>query len=170
MGLASISSVRDVSNEMALHPMSEDDYRSRFPDPSMERGTPLYYVPLALSAVAIRPSNASEIFIKSTSALDIQTVYWSVLTSTGEVRTGNTTLTGVTAVSLNTGITTVVQVLSFYLSQGANGTVTLHEDSGLGAELARITVGSVSARSAGSWRSCRRQATCGPSPSKASAT
>jgi hypothetical protein len=125
--------------------MSESDYRARVPDPSRESGSPLYYVPLALQPVALRPSNASEIFIKSTSASDTQTAHYELLTTGGEARVGSVTLTGATAVSLNTLITDVVQVLDLYLSQAASGTVTLHEDSGAGVEIGRITIGRTTA-------------------------
>lgn len=140
MGLASISQVRDIDHEQPLRAMSEAEYRAKYPDPSRSGGFPLYYVPLALAPVALRTSDASQVFIKSDSALDVQTAYWTVLTSSGEVRTGSTTLTGVTALTLSSSITTIVQVLDIYLSQAANGTVTLHEDSGAGTEIARITI------------------------------
>jgi hypothetical protein len=55
-------------------------------------------------------------------------------------------MTGVTAVSFDTTITTVIDVSKFYLSAAAVGTVTLHEDSGAGTELARIGIGQTEQR------------------------
>ena len=141
MGLAKIAAVRDVASDQALRPMSESDYRMRVPDPSRERGKPLYYVPLALSPLALRPTTISPIFIKSDSALDVQTANWEVLLSSGEIRVGSTVLTGTTAVTFEALITSVIQVIDVYLSQAANGTVTIHQTSGTGTELGRITVG-----------------------------
>lgn len=141
MALARISQIRDIANERTLFPMSESEYRTRIPDTANFAGMPDYFVQLETAHVGLRPSNASELFLDSTSASDVQTAYWEVLTSGGEMRRGSTTMTGTTAVSLDTGLTTIIQVLDLYLSSPAVGTVTLHEDASGGTELGRITIG-----------------------------
>jgi hypothetical protein len=91
--------------------------------------------------VATQPSDASEIFVKSTSAADTNTARIEGIITGGYYRTASVTMTGTTAVSLSSTITTFIRITKFYLSVAANGTVTLHEDSGSGTELARLQVG-----------------------------
>lgn len=136
-----IISLRDTTNNITLQEMTESKYREIQSDPSENTGTSYYYVRLGMATVARRPTDASEIFIKSDSASDTQTVYWEVLLSSGALRTGSTTLTGTTAVSLDTSITTVVEVLDLYLSSAAIGTITGHEDSGAGTQFTTINIG-----------------------------
>jgi hypothetical protein len=97
--------------------------------------------------VATQPSDASSIFVKSTSAADTtQTAYIEVVITGGYRRTASVTLTGTTAVNLSSAISTGEVIEDFYLSAVAAGTVTLHEDSGAGTELARITIGALRPR------------------------
>jgi hypothetical protein len=51
-----------------------------------------------------------------------------------------------TAVTLSASVTDVVEITKFYVSQSAAGSITLHEDSGSGTELGKITQGQTSAR------------------------
>jgi hypothetical protein len=74
------------------------------------------------------------------------TLHWEVILTTGRTVTGQTTLTGTTAVSLDTSLTGtsgIVQVSDLYVSQALNGTLTIHEDSGAGTELGRINIGNL---------------------------
>jgi hypothetical protein len=140
--MARIVSMRETTNDRTLDAMGLQDYRRIAPDPATSTGTPVKYVPIGKVSVATQPSNASELFVKSTAAGDTtQTAFLEGLITGGYRRTASVTLTGTTAVSLNTLITTFIEVEDFYLSATAVGTVTLLEDSGAGTELARITIG-----------------------------
>ena len=139
--IAFIRSIHERTNDFKLEPMTMDQYRRVDADSASNSGTPERYVPFGRTAVATQPSDASELFIKSTSAGDTGTAYVEGIITGGYVRTANVAMTGVTAVSLNTAITSFIQVTDVYLSANAVGTVTLHEDSGAGTELARITIG-----------------------------
>lgn len=138
------SAIRHISertNDHALDVMSLGEYRRREPDPASASGTPTHYAPIGRVAVATQPSDASEIFVDSTSASDTGTAYLEVLLTGGYRRLLSVTMTGTTAVSFSASVTTIVSIEDFYLSANAVGTVTLHEDASGGTELARITIG-----------------------------
>jgi hypothetical protein len=141
--VARILTISERTNDYVLRPMSLQQYRTIEPDPASTTGTPTHYVPIGRVAVATPPSDASEIFIKSTSASDGVgvTAYLEGLITSGYTRTTSTTMNGTTAKSLDTTITTWIEITDWYLSTAAVGTVTLLEDSGAGTELARITIG-----------------------------
>jgi hypothetical protein len=139
--VAKIHGISERTNDMALRAFSQTTYRHAEPDPTSVTGTPTHYVPFGRVAVAVQPSDASEIFVKSTSASDVFTAYIEGVTTGGYQRVALKTMTGVTAVSLDTTITSFIEITDFYLSANAVGTITLHEDSGAGTELARITIG-----------------------------
>jgi hypothetical protein len=141
--VARILTISERTNDYVLRPMSLQQYRTVEPDPASTTGTPTHYVPIGRVAVATPPSDASEVFIKSTSASDGVgvTAYLEGLITSGYTRTTSTTMNGTTAKSLDTTITTWIELTDWYLSTAAVGTVTLLEDSGAGTELARITIG-----------------------------
>jgi hypothetical protein len=139
--VASIRTISERTNNRTLQAMSLDAYRRREPNPTTTPGTPAWYVPIGRVAVAVQPSDASEMFVKSTSASDTGTAYVEGIITGGYRRTASVAMTGTTAVSLSAAITSFIQIEDFYLSAAAVGTVTLLEDSGLGTELARITIG-----------------------------
>lgn len=140
-----ISSITERTNDRRLVELSLDELRAL--DPALTAtGDPEAYIRLGNAAVALQPSNASELFLKSTSASDTQVAYVEGFTTGGYPRADSVTLTGVTAVSLDTGITTWERVTKLYLASNAAGVVTLHEDSGSGTELARIGIGQKSTR------------------------
>lgn len=142
-----INGITERTNDLALRPMSLQAYRHADPDPTSSSGTPTHYVPIGRMAVAVQPSDASSIFVKSSSASDTtQTAYIEGLITGGYRRTASVTLTGTTAVNLSSAISTFIEIEDFYLSAAAVGTVTLHEDSGAGTELARITIGATRPR------------------------
>ena len=136
-----VVTVRETTNNRRLRQMSLDWYRSRVPDQADQTGTPDGYVWLGPMAVSRQPSDASELFAKSTSASDVQRLFYEARTTDGTIRSGVVTLTGTTAVSLSSALTTVEEVTDLYLESAAVGTVTLLEDSGSGTQLASIGIG-----------------------------
>lgn len=136
-----ILAVSERTNDIALQVMHLDQYRRLDPDAASTSGTPSHVVPIGRVAVAVQPSDASEIFVDSTSASDTGTAYIEGIVTGGYVRTASVTMTGTTAVSLSAAITSFIEITDFYLSANAVGTVTLHEDASGGTELARITIG-----------------------------
>lgn len=138
---AQIRTVTDRVNDRLLTAMSPQQYRQTAPDPTTSTGHPVAWVPIGYVAVPVQPSDASELFAKSTSASDTQTLYIEGVITGGYTKTASVTLTGVTAVSLSASITTWIEVTKLYVSTAAVGTITLHEDSGAGTELGRIEIG-----------------------------
>lgn len=141
--ISRVFTIRETTSRRKLWPRSLDWYRTVAPDPLSPGGTAAYYVMLGPQAVAKQPSDASELFVKSSAAGDTsQVVHFEVVRSgTGQVQTGSVTLTGTTAVSLGSTITDIIEVRDLYLSAVTVGNVTLLEDSGAGTELARIAIG-----------------------------
>ena len=140
-----IQSITDRTNDRHLQLRSLAWIRAT--DPGLDQtGTPEYYTPIGIQAVALQPSDASEIFVDSTSASDTNIAYIEGIRTGGYFRALNVTMTGVTAVSLGAAITDFVEITKFYLSAAAVGTVTLHEDASGGTELARIPIGQTFSR------------------------
>jgi hypothetical protein len=140
--VARVVTIREATNNRRLRQESLDWYRWAVPDAAQQTGTPAIYVPLGMKAVQQQPADASSLFVKSTAAGDTtQVLHYEVRVTDGTIRTGSVTLTGTTAVTLSSALTTIEEVLDLYLSAVAVGTVTLHEDSGVGTELARIGIG-----------------------------
>ena len=140
-GVARIRSVRDTANQWALQRVTEVVYRRWMADPSVHTGRPVSFAELGFYPVQAQPSNASELFLKSTSAGDVQVAYYEIVDSSGIVKQGNVTLTGATAVSLSSALTTITQVVDLYLASAAVGVVSLYEDSGVGTLLSSIYTG-----------------------------
>jgi hypothetical protein len=136
-----IDGITDRTTRIALRMMSPEWYRMVTPDPTSWTGTPDAWVPLGFMAVAKQPSDASRVFVDSTSASDVQTAYLEGIRTGGYPFTTSVTLTGTTAIDINTAFTDWIEVTKFYLSAPAVGTVTLHEDANGGTELARIPIG-----------------------------
>ena len=139
--IAEIRGMSERTNDRTLRSMTVGDYRRIEPDPASVTGIPTHYVPIGIVAVATQPSDASEIFVDSTSASDTATATIEGIVTGGYLRTASVTMTGTTAVSLSSAITNWIEITDFYLSAGAVGTVTLHEDASGGTELASITPG-----------------------------
>lgn len=139
-GVARVNRIYDTSNRIKL--TYKDLAWLRAVDPNPSTGQAEYWIPTGNVQVHTQPSNASEVFIKSTSASDTtQTCYVEGIITGGYRRTASVTLTGATAVSLNTAITNWILIDKCYLSAVGVGIVTLHEDSGAGTELSRIAIG-----------------------------
>ncbi len=144
--VAEIRHVTDRDNDLALKVMDLATYRAIEPDPASTTGVPTHIVPFGRTAVAVQPSDASELFVDSTSASDTNTAYLEGLITSGYMRKVSVSMTGTTAVSFSSAITSWIEVTDFYLSAAAVGTVTLHEDASGGTELARITIGALRPR------------------------
>lgn len=140
-GYTEMRAVTDTTNDRFLEAMTLSEYRRRDPDPSNNTGVPTHWVPMGRVAVAKQPADASEIFIKSTSGSDTNTAYIEGIITGGYHRLASVSMTGATAVSFSASITSFIEITDIYLGTAAVGTVTVHEDSGSGTELARITIG-----------------------------
>ena len=145
-GVAKINRIWASTNPRRLKKRSLAWLRETDGNAASNTGTPDYWIPLSATQVAAQPANASEIFVKSTAAGATNTCYIEGYITGGYRRTASVTMTGVTAVSLSTLITTFIEIAKFYLSAVAGGTGTLHEDSGTGPELARIAIGDGAAK------------------------
>lgn len=141
-----INRVFETTNDRLLQPMTLSDYRAIDPDPSSTTGTADCWVWAGYTPVAVQPSDASSLYVKSTSASDTNTCYLEGETSGGYPRAVSVLMTGTTAVNVSSAVSDWVRVTKVYLSAAAVGTVTLHEDSGSGTELARIGIGQTSQR------------------------
>jgi len=141
-----INRLTEQTNDRLLMPMSLSDYRLIDPDPINTTGTSDAWVWGGYTPVAKQPSDASSLFVKSTSAGDTQTAYLEGETNGGYPRAVSVSLTGTTAVNVSSAVSDWVRVTKFYLASAAAGTVTLLEDSGSGTELARIGIGQTSQR------------------------
>jgi len=148
-GIARIEHVFETTNDRALKFHTTGWLRENDPDP--QSGTAWAWVPAGFQEVHTQPADASEVFVKSTSASDATTTtafastdvtaYVEGIITGGYYRTASVAMTGASAVSLSSAITNFITITKFYLSTGASGTVTLHEDSGSGTELSKIAVG-----------------------------
>lgn len=146
IAVADLKYFTETTTDRRLTEKSLGWYRDRVPDPAAWTGTPLHYVKLGYYRYHTRPSAAAEIFVKSTSASDTPTAYLEAIRTDGFTRLLSVAMTGTTAVSLGAAITDVIEVVDFYLSTAAVGTVTLHEGSGSGTELSRIPIGDTRGR------------------------
>lgn len=144
--VAKLTRLYEATNDRTLCGMSLAEYRALAPDPTSLTGTPSHWVWLGYQFVAKQPSDASSLFVDSTSASDTGTAYLEGETSGGYPRAVQVTMTGTTAVNLSTAVSDWVRVTKFYLGTAAVGTVTLHEDASGGTELARIGIGQTSQR------------------------
>lgn len=107
-----------------------------------------YFIDNYASYVAQDPTDASAIFAKSTSATDgaTKTAFIEGIVTGGYYQTSSVVLNGVTAVQFG-ALATWILITKFYIgltaggATTATGNVTLHEDSGIGTEMARIPPG-----------------------------
>jgi hypothetical protein len=145
LSVGRVLSVRDTTNDVDLQPMSWGRYRAEAPDPSASPGTSHSYVPVGYTQVATQPSDASKIYVDSTSASDTGTVYIEGIRTGGYPFTASQTMTGTTAVQIGT-LADILTITKCYLSASAVGTVTIHEDADGGTTLATIPIGRKYAR------------------------
>jgi hypothetical protein len=143
-GIARINRIWETTNDRTLELRDLSWLRTNDPDP--QTSTPCAWIPLSYTQVHTQPSNASEVFVDSTSASDTCRAFIEGVITGGYRRKAEVTMTGTTAVSLDTTITTWIQIDKFYLSEEAVGTVTLHEDASGGTELSQIAIGDTYAK------------------------
>lgn len=136
--LTKINSLYQTTNNWRLTEKSLDWLRTV--DPQQESGTPSVYVPKGYEAVAVQPSDASSIFVKSSSASDTGTAYIQGIRTGGILGSSSVTMTGATAAQIGS-FSDWVSIDKFWVSTAAVGSITLHEDSGSGTELAQISIG-----------------------------
>lgn len=130
-----ISGIWETTNDVKLVLRSVDWLRKMDPGASAV-GTPEAYVPLGVAPVQTQPSDASTLYVKSSSASDTDiTVTLRYLDSHGVPQADTDTLTGTTALALGTD---VVEVYHFSVAPSPQGTVTLYEDMDGGTTLASI--------------------------------
>lgn len=139
--VSKIKRMWETTNDRTLYEMSQQQYRLLQPDTTIT-GTPEAYIWTGRQDVSVQPSDASSLFVKSTSASDTtQTAYVEGVITGNYPVTASVTLTGTTAVNVASATSTWIRVDKCYLSAVGVGTITLHEDSGSGTELARISIG-----------------------------
>ena len=144
MAVAKVERIVDADNYLRLEEHTIDWLRTVWPNQTQNASTPTAYIPMGYQAVQLQPSDASELFLKSTSAGDVQTAYVEGTITGGLPRAVSVSLTGLTAVSVNVAITNWITVTKCYLASAAAGVVTLCEDSGSGTALAQIPIGETS--------------------------
>lgn len=140
-----VQRLTDRTNDRRLQLRSLDWIRAI--DPGLDQsGTPEVYAPIGIQAVALQPSDASEIFVDSTAAGDTGTAYIEGIRTGGYFKALSVSMTGVTAVTFSASFADFIEITKFYISAAAVGTVTLHEDASGGTELARIPIGQTFSR------------------------
>lgn len=144
--VARLKHLYEATNDQYIYPKSLSWYRQAYPDPAAVTGTPDGLVDMGMLGIAVQPSDASSIFVDSTSASDTNTAYLEGYRTGGYFVSKSVTMTGTTAVNISTAITDWLFLTKFYLSAAAVGEVTLHEDASGGTELARIPLGQTFAR------------------------
>jgi hypothetical protein len=138
-GIAQIQRIWETTNDRPLEIRDRSWLRVNDADP--QTGTPCAWIPVSQTQVHTQPSNASEVFVDSDSASDTCRAYVEGIVTGGYRRKAEVTMTGTTAVTLDSTITSWIQIDKFYLSEEAVGTVTLHEDASGGTELSKIVPG-----------------------------
>jgi len=145
-GIARINRITEATNDRKLAYRTPTWLDETAPDAVSLTGTPWAWIPRGFSEVHTQPSNASSVFVDSTSASDTGTAYVEGITSGGYYQSKSVTMTGQTAVDISTAVADWIQITKFYLSTAAVGIVTLHEDASGGTELAKIAIGDVRAQ------------------------
>lgn len=140
--VAGIRAIEDRTTQQKLRMMALQEYRTYAPDPTRVTGTPEAWVPIGRVAVAVQPSTADQIWVKSTSASDnfSVTAFIEGVRTGGYLATDSVVMNGTTAVQFPQ-FTDWIEITDFYLSANAIGTVTLQQTSGTGTELARVSIG-----------------------------
>ena len=137
-GIARINRITEATNDTKLVFKTPDWLDTVAPDPTS--GTPWAWVQRGYTGVHTQPSNASAVFVDSTSASDTTPAYVEGIRSGGYFGSGSVSMTGTTAVQVGS-ITDFIFISKFHLIADAVGTITLHEDASGGTELSRIAIG-----------------------------
>lgn len=143
-----IESITDRTTMLRLTARSLDDIRGA--DPGLvTSGLVDSYVIRGYQQVATQPIVASGLWAVSSSAGDTtQKVYAETIVTGGYPQVpvvAGTTITGTTRVQLGT-LATHIEVVKFYISATAVGTISLFDAAAAGNELARIPIGGTYAR------------------------
>lgn len=145
-GTQRITAITDRTNDRRLEERSFAWYRSADPDPSANTGTPDVWVPMGFQAVAVQPSAATGLWAVSSSASDTtQTVRVETVRTGGLPFSGSLAINGTTRVALGSA-TDHEQVVKFYLSAVAVGTISLYDAAAAGNELGVVAIGQTFAR------------------------
>jgi len=145
-GVDRVDAITDRTNDRRLNVQSVDAYRSAYPDPTANTGTPTDYVPFGFMAVTVQPSAATGLWAVSTSASDtVPVAYVETTRTSGVPYTGSATLTGTSRIQIGTS-TDHEQVTKFYLSAACVGDVKLYTASSGGTLLATISIGQTFSR------------------------
>ena len=145
-GMSRIDAITDRANQRRLGLQSVDWYRSAYPDPTTNTGTPSDYVPFGFMAVSVQPSAATGLWAVSTSASDTTpVVYIETMRTSGVPYSGSVTVTGTTRVQIGTS-TDHEQVTKFYVSAAGVGDIKLYTASSGGTLLATIPIGQTFSR------------------------
>jgi hypothetical protein len=142
-GVARINRITETTNDRKLEYRTPSWLDTVAPDPTT--GTPYAWIPRGYSDCHTQPSDASAVYIVSTSASDVGVAYVEGIRTGGYYGTASVTMTGTTAVAVGS-ITDFITITKVYLASAARGTVTLHEDSGVGTEISRIAIGDLRAQ------------------------
>lgn len=134
-----VRSITDTANQQPLKVRDLAWYRARNPDPTVNTGTPEWYIPLGYVAVQQVPAaTGTGLWAASTSAADTtQTVRIRTIRVGGYPNANGTLLTGTTRVAL-TGLTDHIDVTEFSLDTNAAGDVSLFDAASGGNTLATI--------------------------------
>lgn len=141
--VARVKMIHETTNDRIIEQISLRQLRRM--NPEATTGTPQFFAVLGTRGVAVQPSDASAIFVDSDNAGDTGTAYIQGVRTGGYREVNSETMTGTTGVQIGS-LSDWIQIDKFYLSAAATGTVTLHEDSEGGTELARISIGGTYAR------------------------
>lgn len=143
-----IITIQDRTNQQILDPLEIQDIRYDDPGLTSSAANPRGYATINFAAaLAIEPSAAAELFVKSTSALDTAvTAYLDGIVTGGYPKTISNNVTGTTGVSLDPTITSWIGAKKFYIASKARGDITLNKTTGSGTELARIPQGRTTSR------------------------
>lgn len=140
-----IITIQDRTNMRMLTEESIQDLRYTDPGLTATSSFPDRYVIINLaSPVAVDPSTADALHIKSDSVSDTGTAYLQGVITGGYPKSASVTMTGLTGVAI--GGSDWIAVTKLFLSAAAVGNVTLTQTSDVGTELSRIQPGSAYAR------------------------
>ena len=143
--LARISGIRDTTNDVRLVGKPWDWYMSAAPNTTRISGTPEVWCPVGMTSIVTPLSDASKVYVKSTAAGDTGTAYMEGCRTGGTPFNASVVMTGLTAVQLSAHAD-ITSISKFFVSAAAVGTITMHEDSGVGTELSNIGIGLTTAR------------------------
>lgn len=140
--VARVKSIVDTANDWPLFSRGLRDIRHI--NPNQTTGDPVAYAVLGNMGVAVQPTDASQVYVDSTSASDTGSAYIEGTRANLFQESETITMTGTTGVASAYSDWTSIE--KFYLSASAVGTVTLHEDSEGGTTLSTILLGDSRAR------------------------